>query len=51
MTERKLILVDKPTKGENCRWASEIEQYSIAVCKARFGDEEAAIDGDVRSYL
>ena len=36
---------------ENCRWASEIEQYSIAVCKAHFGDEDTGIDGDIRSYL
>lgn len=36
---------------ENCRWSSEIEEFPMAVCKKHFGDEEAGIEGDIRSYL
>ena len=37
--------------AENCRWASEIEEFPIAVCKKHFGDEDAGIEGDIRDYL
>ena len=36
---------------ESCRWSSEIEEFPMAVCKKHFGDEEAGIEGDIRSYL
>jgi DNA (cytosine-5)-methyltransferase 1 len=32
-------------------WASEIENFPIAVCKKHFGDEETGIIGDVEKYL
>lgn len=32
-------------------WASEIEEFPIAVCKKHFGDEDAGIVGDVYKYL
>ena len=37
--------------AENCRWASEIEEFPIAVCKKHFGDEDAGIEGDIKDYL
>lgn len=37
--------------AENCRWASEIEQFPIAVVKRHFGDEDAGIVGDVDKFL
>lgn len=37
--------------AENCRWASEIEQFPIAVVKRHFGDEDAGIFGDVDKFL
>lgn len=37
--------------AENCRWASEIEQFPIAVVKRYFGDEDAGIVGDVDKFL
>ena len=37
--------------AENCRWASEIEEFPIAVCKKHFGDEDAGIEGDIKEYL
>lgn len=37
--------------AENCRWASEIEQFPIAVVKRHFGDEDAGIIGDVDKFL
>ena len=37
--------------AENCRWASEIEEFPIAVCKRHFGDEDAGIEGDIKDYL
>lgn len=37
--------------AENCRWASEIEEFPIAVCKKHFGDEDAGIKGDIKDYL
>ena len=36
---------------ENCLWASEIEEYCIAVTKKHFGDEETGKPGDIRDYL
>lgn len=33
------------------RWASEIEEFPIAVTKKHFGDEDAGIEGDVKEYL
>ena len=45
-------VVDYSYNGaENCRWASEIEEFPIAVCKKHFGDEDAGIEGDIRDYL
>lgn len=32
-------------------WASEIEQFPIAVCKKHFGDEETGVVGDIEKYL
>lgn len=32
-------------------WASEIEQFPIAVVKKHFGDEDAGIEGDIGKYL
>lgn len=32
-------------------WASEIEEYPIAVCKQHFGDEQLVIEGDLKEYL
>ena len=29
-------------------WASEIEEFPIAVCKKHFGDEDAGIEGDIK---
>ena len=37
--------------AENCRWASEIEPFCIAVTTKHFGDEEKGIEGDIRDYL
>lgn len=37
--------------AENCRWASEIEEFPIAVCKKHFGDEDAGIKGDIKDFL
>lgn len=37
--------------AENCRWASEIEQFPIAVVKRYFGDEDAGVAGDVDKFL
>lgn len=31
---------------KNCRWSSEINDFSIAVCKKHFGDEDAGLEGD-----
>ena len=33
------------------RWASEIEDFPIAVTKQHFGDEDAGVDGDIWKYL
>lgn len=33
------------------RWASEIEDFPIAVTKQHFGDEDAGVDGDIGKYL
>ena len=33
------------------RWASEIEEFPIAVTKKHFGDEDLGIEGDIRKYL
>ena len=32
-------------------WASEIEEFPIAVCKRHFGDEETGEVGDIGKYL
>lgn len=37
--------------AENCRWASEIEQFPIAVVKRHFGDEDAGTAGDIDNFL
>lgn len=37
--------------SDSVRWSSEIEEFPIAVMKKHFGDEEAGIEGDIRSYL
>ena len=37
--------------AENCRWASEIEDFPIAVCRYHFGDEDLGIEGGIRKYL
>ena len=36
---------------DSVRWASEIEEFPIAVTKRHFGDEENGIPGDIRNYL
>lgn len=43
--------ITKLNGAENCRWASEIEQFPIAVVKRHFGDEDAGIVGDVDKFL
>ena len=35
----------------SCRWASEIEEFPIAVTMRHFGDEDAGTDGDIMEYL
>ena len=35
----------------NCRWASEIEPFCIAVTTKHFGDEEKGIEGDIKDFL
>lgn len=35
----------------NCRWASEIEEFPIAVTKRHFGDEDAGIEGDFWKFM
>ena len=37
--------------GNKAVWSSEIEKHAAAVARKHFGDEEAGIEGDVRSYL
>lgn len=37
--------------GGETLWASEIEPFCIAVTKKHFGDEDAGIEGDWRSYV
>ena len=37
--------------AENCRWASEIEPFCIAVTTKHFGDEEKGIEGDIKDFL
>lgn len=36
---------------ESCRWASEIEEFPMAVTRKHFGDEDAGIKGDIADYL
>ena len=36
---------------DSVKWASEVEEYCIAVTKKHFGDEEEGIDGDIKEYL
>lgn len=33
------------------RWASEIEDFAIAVTRKHFGDEDLGIEGDIREYI
>lgn len=35
----------------SARWASEIEEYPMAVTRKHFGDEDNGIEGDIREYL
>lgn len=35
----------------SARWASEIEEYPMAVTRKHFGDEDLGIEGDIREYL
>lgn len=35
----------------SARWASEIEEYPMAVTRKHFGDEDLGIEGDIRGYL
>ena len=35
----------------SCRWASEIEEFPIAVAKKHFGDEETGEVGDIERIL
>lgn len=35
----------------SARWASEIEEYPMAVTRKHFGDEGLGIEGDIRKYL
>ena len=37
--------------ADSVRWASEIEEFPIAVTKQHFGDEDAGMSGDIRKYL
>lgn len=37
--------------GNKAVWSSEIEKHAVAVARKHFGDEEAGIEGDIRSYL
>lgn len=37
--------------GADPIWASEIEEFPIAVCKKHFGDDETGLKGDVNEYL
>ena len=37
--------------SKSCLWASEIEEFPIAVCKRHFGDEESGEVGDILEYL
>ena len=37
--------------SKSCLWASEIEEFTIAVCKRHFGDEESGEVGDILEYL
>lgn len=37
--------------SDSVKWASEIEEFPIAVTKKHFGDEEAGIEGDIKEYL
>lgn len=33
------------------RWASEIEEFPMAVTRKHFGDEDLGIEGDIRGYI
>lgn len=35
----------------NCRWASEIEEFPMAVTRKHFGDEDLGIEGDIQKYM
>lgn len=37
--------------SDSVLWASEIEEFPIAVTKKHFGDDEAGIEGDIQKYL
>lgn len=36
---------------DSVKWASEIEDYCVAVTRKHFGDEDLGIEGDIREYL
>lgn len=36
---------------ESVRWASEINEFCIAVTKKHFGDEDAGLEGDIDQYI
>ena len=33
------------------KWASEIEDFCVAVTRKHFGDEDLGIEGDIRDYI
>ena len=37
--------------SDSVLWASEIDEFCIAVSTKHFGDEDKGIEGDIRSYL
>ena len=45
-------LIWETLNGEGtCLWASEIEEFPIAVTKYHFGCKEDNIEGDIEKYL
>ena len=45
------VFTDTEVPEEVLTAPSEIEKHAVAVARKHFGDEEAGIEGDVRSYL
>ena len=37
--------------SDSVRWASEVDDFCIAVTTKHFGDEDKGIEGDIRVYL